>query len=635
MKLSWNSALLLCYNSPVRQIQERSMPLKITVEKGSPYPLGVTEAGTGMNFAYVSNTADCGLVLYKRGSRREWKRIAFPASWAVGSVFCMQIFGLPTEELMYCFWEGEELKTDERAFAFWGDRRFGQAVSEKPEKALFPKEAFDWGEDRCPRLAYEESVCYCMHVRGFTRHSSSGVQNRGTFLGVAEKLPYLKQLGITTLELQPVYEFWEREEEMGQKDPFAASEKPEKLNYWGYARANYYTPKRSYAKADAVWEFKTLVQKLHKENMEVILQFYFTEQTSRLAIQEILRYWVLHYHVDGFHLKGASVDPELIASDPLLSHTKLWYYGFSEGASVNRDMRYLAAYREDYRYDMRRFLKGDEGMLPAMMYHLKHNPKETGQINYLTNYDGLTMADLVSYDRKHNEENGEDNKDGNDYNASWNCGQEGSTRKKSVLALRRQQMKNAWMLLLLSQGTPLFFMGDEFCNTQKGNNNPYCQDNEITWLNWKNAETNRDMLSFVQGLLKLRREHPVFRQKEELRLMDYASCGYPDLSYHGEAPWKPELAGYSRQLGVMYCGRYAYRDRKTPDDFFYVAYNMHWEAHRFSLPRLPKEYVWKMLIRTDGEEKQSVTEENGSVEVAPRSIELFIGVKKEQGERKS
>lgn len=624
----------------VRIEQERSAALKISVKKGTPYPLGVSAKGEGFNFAYVSNTENCGVVLYKRGSRREWKRFSFPADSAVGSVFCMQIDGLPAQELMYCFYEGEVLKTDTRAGAFWGQSRYGQASPSMPGNALFPEPDYDWENDCCPKLSYEESVCYCMHVRGFTRHASSKVKNKGTFLGVVEKLPYLKQLGVTTLELQPVYEFPERQPEQNQKHPLAVPGKEGKLNYWGYVKGNYFSPKRSYAVENAVSEFRTLVKELHREQMEIVLQFYFTEQTSRLEIQEILRYWVLQYHVDGFHLKGASIDPGLLAADPLLSHTKLWYYSFPEAAAFSTEgMRHLGEYRDDYRYDMRRFLKGDEGMLPAVMYHLKHNPEETGQINYLTNYDGFTMADLVAYDRKHNEENGEENKDGNDFNASWNCGQEGTTRKKSVLSLRRQQMKNAWMLLLLSQGTPLFFMGDEFCNTQKGNNNPYCQDNEITWLNWKNAETNRDMLDFVKDLLRLRREHPVFRQKRELRLMDYASCGYPDLSYHGEAPWKPELAGYSRQIGLMYCGRYAYRDRKTPDDFFYVAYNMHWEAHSFSLPKLPKEYTWRRLMQTDEQENPlAAEEETGGVTAGPRSIMLFIGVRsgkeKEYGERK-
>lgn len=602
--------------------------MKITIERGVPCPLGVTVDQSGINFAYVSREKDCGVVLFRRGSRREYRRIPFCPDYAVGDVYCMHVSGIPAQDMAYCFYEGTTLRTDERGKDFPGGKKFGSTVSDDPVPAFFPVKSFDWEGDCCPHVPYEDSVCYCMHVRGFTRHASSGVKHRGTFAGVMEKLPYLKQLGITTLELQPVYEFAEYETKREKEHPFA-DQGERKLNYWGYAGGNYYSPKSSYAAGDASEEFKTLIKALHKEKMEAVLQFYFTDKTSRLEIQDILRYWVTVYHVDGFHLKGENIDPGLIAEDPVLARTKLWYYGFPETPGTKQGgERYKAEYKDDFRYNMRRFLKGDEGMLQTVMYHLKHNPVETGQINYLTNYDGFTMMDLVSYDRKHNEENGEDNKDGNDYNASWNCGHEGATRKRSVLALRRQQMKNAWMLLLLSQGTPLFFMGDEFGNSQKGNNNPYCQDNDIAWLNWKNAETNSWLLLFVRNLIKLRREHPVFHQPAELRLMDYASCGYPDLSYHGEAPWKPELASYSRQLGVMYCGDYAHRQDGTADDFFYVAYNMHWEPHRFSLPKLPKDFLWQTVVRTDDGEKEDAPpcREPYTVEIPPRSIRLFAGI---------
>lgn len=602
--------------------------MKITIERGVPCPLGVTVDQSGINFAYVSRGEDCGVVLFRRGSRREYRRIPFSPDYAVGDVYCMHVSGIPAQDMAYCFYEGTTLRTDERGKDFPGGKKFGSTVSDDPVPAFFPVKSFDWEGDCCPHVPYEDSVCYCMHVRGFTRHASSGVKHRGTFAGVMEKLPYLKQLGITTLELQPVYEFAEYETKCEKEHPFA-DQGERKLNYWGYAGGNYYSPKSSYAAGDASEEFKTLIKALHKEKMEAVLQFYFTDKTSRLEIQDILRYWVTVYHVDGFHLKGENIDSGLIAEDPVLARTKLWYYGFPETPGTKQGgVRYKAEYKDDFRYNMRRFLKGDEGMLQTVMYHLKHNPVETGQINYLTNYDGFTMMDLVSYDRKHNEENGEDNKDGNDYNASWNCGHEGATRKRSVLALRRQQMKNAWMLLLLSQGTPLFFMGDEFGNSQKGNNNPYCQDNDTAWLNWKNAETNSGLLLFVRNLIKLRREHPVFRQPAELRLMDYASCGYPDLSYHGEAPWKPEFASYSRQLGVMYCGDYAHRQDGTADDFFYVAYNMHWEPHRFSLPKLPKDFLWQTVVRTDDGEKEDAPpcREPYTVEIPPRSIWLFAGI---------
>lgn len=585
--------------------------MKIEITKGVPYPLGIHEDASGIGFAYVSPSSDCGIVLFEKKSGKEWKRIPFASGYTVGLVHCMHIKGLSSETLSYCFYEDGELVTDERGHAFLGGYRYGVAEHEPQgiRKALLPPGEYDWEDDRNPLIPYGESICYCLHVRGFTRHASSKVKAKGTFCGLMEKISYLKELGVTTLELQPVYEFAEWEEKKVAAGAFAVPLDENgpmgKLNYWGYKRGYYYSPKNSYAYSkDAVSEFKDLIKALHKNGMEAVLQFFFTEDVPAPEITDILRYWVMEYHVDGFHLKGAHIVPKLLADDPVLARTKLWYYGFPEGPAEPGNgqktaARLLAAYKDDYRYDMRRFLKGDEGMLQAVMYHLRNNPACEGQINFLTNYDGFTMMDLVSYDRKHNEENGEDNKDGNDYNASWNCGQEGPARKRAVVKLRHKQIKNAWMLLFLSQGTPLFFMGDEFCNSQKGNNNPYCQDNEITWLNWKNQENNRELFEFVKALIALRKAHPVLRQEKELRLMDYGACGYPDLSYHGEAPWRPDTASYSRQLGVMYCGKYAFRDKRTPDDSFYVAYNMHWEPHSFSMPKLPKGQKWQICMTTD------------------------------------
>ncbi|MGN1147599.1 MAG: hypothetical protein ACI4TB_04200, partial [Lachnospiraceae bacterium] len=400
------------------------------------------------------------------------------------------------------------------------------------------------------------------------------------------------------------------------------------------------SPKNSYAYSkDAVTEFKDMVKTLHQNGMEIIMQFYFTEKVSEQEIPEILRYWVMEYHVDGFHLKGENINTGVLAADPALARTKLWYYGFSEKKSeadatvgTVTGMRQLAEYRDDYRYDMRRFLKGDEGMLPSVMYYLRCNPSWEGKVNYLTNYDGFTLMDLVSYERKHNEANGEENKDGNDYNASWNCGQEGHTRKRTVAALRLKQIKNALMLLFLSQGTPLLFMGDEFGNSQEGNNNPYCQDNTITWLNWRNLESGREIYDFSRALIKLRREHPVFRQEKELRLMDYGSCGYPDASYHGEVPWRPDTASYSRQLGVMYCGKYAYVDKRTPDDFFYVAYNMHWEPHQFAMPKLPRGLCWELCMSSDTELLKVLPKKQTEVSVPGRCICVFKGTKENMTE---
>lgn len=609
--------------------------------KGTPLPLGVQANKDGINFAYVSATENCGVVLFDRKTKNEFARLPFLKENRVGNVYTMFVKDISAEKLAYCFYEGDRLLPDERGRAFLGGIPYGSAKREQPVKlAILPSSEYEWGEDRIQEIPYEDSIVYCMHVRGFTRHTSSGVKARGTFAGLAEKLSYLKELGITTLELQPVYEF-EEVEIHRTENPFGDMDSPASVrkNYWGYTAGYYYSPKSAYAYSkDAVTEFKDLVKSVHQNGMELILQFYFTDRVGVQEQLEILRHWVLEYHVDGFHLKGENIRAEIPAQDPVLARTKLWYYEFNREKPTDGNIlekeRFLAQYRDAYRYDMRRFLKGDEGMLQSVMQHMRRNPAECGQINFLTNYDGFTLMDLVSYERKHNEDNGENNQDGNDYNASWNCGQEGPSRKKAILQLRMKQLKNALLLLFLSQGTPLLFMGDEFGNSQKGNNNPYCQDNDVTWLNWKNLDSNKELYAFVKELIALRKEHPVLHQSRELRLMDYGACGYPDVSYHGEAPWKPDTSVYSRQVGIMYCGKYVSKAGNTPDDFFYAAYNMHWEPHSFALPKLPKNMHWETCIASLSDVTAQSLEESASVTIPGRCICLFISREDAPGKEK-
>ena len=208
----------------------------------------------------------------------------------------------------------------------------------------------------------------------------------------------------------------------------------------------------------------------------------------------------------------------------------------------------------------------------------------------MANTNGFTLMDMVSYDIKHNEANGEDNRDGTDYNQSWNCGAEGPSRKKRIMQMRRKQIRNALLMLFLSQGTPLLMMGDEFGRTKKGNNNSYCQDNDISWLNWSLLNSNSSIHEFVKHVIRFRKEHSVFHMEKEPALMDYRCVGLPDVSYHGLKTWCPMFDRFLRQLGILYCGKYGKKPDGREDDYFYVAFNMHWEPHEFALPNLPKDF---------------------------------------------
>lgn len=579
----------------------------------TPYPLGAHCEGKGIRFSFVSAKEDCGIIIYDRKTETELERIPFDPQHKIGNVYCAFETKYRAADILYQFYEGTSIVEDERAVMLAGVPPYGKAAGNTKFKAGLVTDSFDWQNDKNPKIPYENCIAYLLHVRGFTKHASSRIRaaKRGTFRGVMEKLSYLQEIGITTVELQPAYEFSEvaTKEERSRNLPYyvrgeeSDSLEISKVNYWGYKKGYYYTPKTAYAAGTPVTEFKELVRELHKYGMELVMQFYFPKEVSIMEIPEILRFWVTEYHVDGFHLMGENLPADLLAADPVLADSKLWYDQFSTDCISERKEEErrsnLAIYQDDYLYTMRRFLKGDEDMVKAVMYHMRHVPNQTGRIHYMSNYYGMTLMDMVSYDRKHNEQNEEENRDGNDYNCSWNCGEEGNTRKKKINSLRLRQVKNAMCMLLLSQSTPLIFMGDEFGNSQKGNNNPYCQDNEITWLDWKDQERHSELYEFWKQLVTIRKCHPVLHQRREPRVMDYLACGYPDLSYHGLNAWRAQTMNYSRCIGMMYCGKYVKINSTLVDDFFYIAMNMHWEKHAFGLPRLPKGMRWQKYICTN------------------------------------
>lgn len=614
------------------------MKQKITVSEGRPYPLGMTVTQQGeINLAAVLHgREDCGVILYPRkgGSRI---RLPFRSGNRVGNVRCMKICGLRAQDYDYNFYVGDEVVTDPYARQILGNERWGKTVDPQL-RGRDDSFAFDWGGDASPMTPLHDSILYLVHVRGFTRHPSSGVRSRGTFAGIAEKIPYLRSLGITALELMPAYEFVElerrKETRPGSREnaPRPAEDLPQenpRINYWGYKEGFYFAPKASYSSSeDPVTEFKGMVKSLHESGIEVIMQFYFPKEVKEGFILEVLRHWVYEYHIDGIHLLGERIPTALLATDPMLANTKLFYYQFPceeiYGSREVPDYRNLACYREDFLYDMRRFLKGDEDMLGRALFHLKENPAQTGVVNFIAGYEGFSLADMVSYENRHNGANGEDNRDGRDYEASWNCGVEGKTRRRQICDLRRKQMRNAVALLFFAQGTPMLVSGDEFGQSREGNNNPYCQDNAISWLNWDLTEKNGDFLDFVRAAVRLRREHPVLHLPGEMTMLDYIACGYPDLSYHGREAWRLSVERTSREAGLMYCGSYARIGKKREDDFFYIAYNMHWEEKELALPDLPEGMRWEKVLDTrDGSVVSDGQEIKRSVHVSGRSIQVL------------
>ncbi|MDO5417857.1 MAG: alpha-amylase [Lachnospiraceae bacterium] len=610
-----------------------------TVRDSRCYPMGTTAVDGGMHFSVASAGDTCSLVLYRKGGQEEAGRFHFSEEERVGDVWNLTVLAEEADfrEIEYCYEMDGVLTEDPFGRHFtgrenWGDfKKCGQVL-----RASFVEEDYDWEGDQPLFLPYEQSILYRIHPRGFTKHASSNVENRGTFAGIAEKIPYLKELGITTLELMPSIEFPEVMVRAGiDKNPFEpqTEEATGKVNYWGFVPGLYFAPKASYCSGKEKKpekEFKDLVKALHKAGIELVMDMFFTGQEPELFVAAVLRFWVREYHVDGFHLIGFA-PCGMLGKDPYLSRVKLWAQSW-EGVSGGR-FKHLAEYGDGFAGDMKRLLKGDEDQLNALVFRNKRNPKDYAVINYMANSNGFTMMDNVCYDVKHNEANGEHNQDGSDYNYSWNCGVEGPTKKKKVVEMRKKLLRNSFLLTFLSQGTPLLLSGDEFGNSKRGNNNSYCQDNEISWLNWKQTTTNPDILEFARAVIQFRKDHPVFRMPEEPKGLDYKSCGQPDVSYHGVKAWCPEFENFRRQLGIFYCGQYGQKADGTPDDYFFVAYNMHWEPHEFSLPNLPKELWWHVAMNTDAKEVNGIyppgeelcLEDQKHFLVEPRSIVVFIG----------
>lgn len=562
------------------------------------WPMGAVLKNGGAHFAADLKGGECSLLLWHKGELAA--RIPFPQENRIGSIWYMDIKGPGLLKMEYSYEvDGAEV-SDSFGTSFTGGEQFGDPSHVAvPRRSRIYDSRFDWEHDRKPELPYEDCVFYRIHPRGFTMHSSSKVKEKGTFAGIAKKLSYLKKLGITSVELVIPVEF---------------EEGNERINYWGYGPSWLFAPKASYCYGkNPEKEFKQLVKEFHANGMELLMELYIPANTPVSLFLDCLRFWVSEYHVDGFRLSGEA-PVTAAATDPVLKRTKLLANSW-EGLSVshqpyreNREERFLAEYNDGFLADMRRFLKGDEGQINGAIFRIKRNPDAYGVINYMANTNGFNLNDMVSYDQKHNEANGEDNRDGNDCNFSWNCGAEGKTRKQSVLKLRRRQLKNAAVMLFLSQGTPLLLAGDEFLHTKGGNNNSYCQDNEVSWINWNWLKTNQWFYDFVRFLIEFRRKHPVFRAPREYHMMDDKAIGFPDLSVHGVRAWHLELESCRRQLGLLYCGAYAMTEDKKADNDFYAAYNMHWEPQEFALPRIARTKRWHLAVDT------SLEEENGFYE---------------------
>ena len=669
------------------------------VRAGHPLPFGATEVPGGINFVVQSEGATAmTLVLYRRGAAEPVAELPYPECFRIGGVYAMTVFGLDAEDVEYGFraagpWDPERgdrfapdrVLTDPYASALGGREVWGAPrAADHPyrHRARIAPADFDWGEDRPLNRPMRDLVIYETHVRGFTRHPSSGVRAPGTFAGLAEKIPYLTALGVNCVELMPVFEFDETEN---------AQHGRAVGNYWGYSTVGFFAPKASYAATAAQGgptdELKNLVKKLHAAGIEVILDVVFNHTAEgnelgptisfrgldnrvyymltpqggyynfsgtgntmncnhpvvREFVLDCLRYWVAEYHVDGFRFDLAAIlgrapdgaplpNPpllETLAGDPILRDTKLiaeaWDAGGLYQVGSFPDYCRWSEWNGRYRDVVRQFLKGEFGMAGELARRLVGSPDlyrrrgPAASVNFVTAHDGFTLRDLVSYNHKHNEANGEGNADGDDGNHSWNCGHEGPTDDPAVTALRERQVRNALLLLLTSHGVPMLLAGDEVGRTQRGNNNAYCQDNELSWFDWDLVETNADLLRFTSRAIAFRHAHPVLRPRWHITGEAAPRQLFPDVSWHGVRAWSPDWSPPCRVLAVLFHG--------AEDDCVYVAANAHWKPHELELPALPDHIGWHLFADTHAGPPDAVEPgsepplgEQRSVRLGPRSV---------------
>lgn len=668
---------------------------------------GACVASNGVSFTINSHGATrCTLLLFKPQAPKPYARIPFPDSYRIGDTYSMLVYDIKPDEFEYAFsfdgpyepakgllFNEENVLLDPYSRAVTGQRKWG----EKPEggkdfeyRARVVKSSFDWGNIKQLEQPFEDLVIYETHVRGYTKDKSSGVSAPGTFAGLKDKIPYLKDLGINAVELMPIFEFDEMESAR-------VVDGVQLYNYWGYNTVSFFAPNTSYAfneehnhEGD---ELKSLIKALKENGIEVILDVVFNHTAEgnemgpcfsfkgidnnvyymltpdahyynfsgcgnvmncnhpvvRSFIIDCLRHWAIEYRVDGFRFDLASIlgrdqngapmaNPpilESLAFDPVLGKMKLIAEAWDAGGlyqvgsfpSWNR----WAEWNGRYRDDMRSFLKGDDGMAGNAITRITgsrdlYSPESRGHkasINFMTCHDGFTLYDLYSYNEKHNEKNGWNNTDGDNNGHSWNCGAEGETDDPNVNGLRRRLIKNAFAALLCSRGPAMFFAGDEFCNTQFGNNNAYCQDNIISWLDWSRLEKFKEIHDFVRHMIQFRKEHPILR-----KMTKPSSCQFPEISVHNGTPFNASTDYKTKLIGIMYAGR---NEEDTEDDIVFYCMNAYWEPLVMQLPVLPNGKHWHVDTNTnaeyfDGEDFTAKTELLGvnTIRVPARTTIILV-----------
>jgi len=676
------------FSSWKNKMQHRVLP-------GKSYPLGATVAPdkSGVNFCvYSRNATMVELLLFESPVAQKPSDIirlnilhnrsyfywhCFVQGIGPGQIYAYRVYGpyKPAEGLTF---DPEKVLVDPYSRLITDDlykreaaRRPGSNLECSMRSVVVDTTEYDWEGDMPLNVENSRTVIYELHVKGFTANPNSGVseEHRGTFRGLIDKIPYLKDLGITAVELLPIQQF----------DPNDV--KPPLVNYWGYNPFAFFAPHRGYSSDGSllgpVNEFRDMVKALHKAGIEVILDvvfnhtaegnetgpmlafrgfensdYYILDEENKYLyanytgcgntlnannsvvkrlIIDSLKYWVSEMHVDGFRFDLASVfsrgadgeplqDPPIlwqIESDPVLARTKLIAEAWDAGGlyQVGSFVGYKwAEWNGKFRDDVRKFVRGDNGLVPVVARRLAASPdvypdplrNPARGINFVTCHDGFTLNDLVSYNTKHNEANRENNRDGANENFSWNCGVEGPTSKSGIENIRKRSVKNLLVFLFTGQGTPLLLMGDEVRRTQLGNNNAYCHDNEMNWFDWSLLHKHRDIHHFTKRMIHFTRSHHIFSWCSPW--MNGGNFGESIMDLHGIEPFRPDLGDHSLTLS------FTLKDFWN-NSYYHFIINSYWESLDFKLPHYSNMEKWEVVVDTAQENPNDFHEPGSGVYV--------------------
>ena len=579
--------------------------MQILLSKAEFKGYGVSfEKGRLYVCAVLNHLKEAGIIFYHKSNPASYKKVIISDDYFTGDVMCVYLTGAEFSEFAYLFFADDKSFTDPYAKELTSDCKYcliGRHQSYAPFK-----------DDKAPRIAFEDSLFYTLNVRGYTMADKHIKSCPGTFKAMEKKIDYIKKLGVTGVVFMPCYEVVDSDLENTSGIDYKKRPDTVRPNLWGFGRGYHFAVKKSLcAGTNPVSELQSMVKAFHDKGLECIFMMQYEEGVSEEYIIDSLKYWLFTFHADGFRLLGPDINPQAILDHPLFKTVKIFVEHFNYGeykpVTVSK-FKNLGAMNSEFVANGRRFLKGDEDIVSYFSYAVRENAKYYSPLRYLTDFSGFTLWDLVSYNIKHNEANDEGNTDGTDYNYSWNCGAEGQTGKRNINRLRLRQARNAMLLCMLGQGAPMIVAGDEFLNTQNGNNNPYCQDNEIGWVTDRNDKASRDFRKFVTNLSAFRKRHSILHQPKELMLFDYMSCKAPDVSFHGREAFKIDQSPVSREFAVLYFGDYSKQYTGVKEESVYVVYNMHWESKDFVLPLQEKGKKWKLLYSTDGSTDETFDE---------------------------